>query len=808
MTSSPAGQQHAKMKITFYRDVASTTPTLQDLADFGDLVDTLEKSCRPLAEGQTKDQQPLISAVAAWEVPYRANGNVRRMSACFVADIDKVTEDQMLDVLYRANGHEVFIYATYNHLQKKDPTDDPDRVHRFRLIFPLSREYAPEEHKPLWHAIDSWLGGRIDKQTKDPSRMFTIPIRTEHFFSEHLTGAPLDVDALLQTIALPREASVYTAETDAPILLDDLRQAFDEWWRGPSEHLRLVGAAGRKALAGVAFSSAGHRNDTAYKLACELIDRWPSASADSIVAPLAAGIEAAGEITAAAFADMIRRRKAEVRERLVKELGRARDARQEKIHQAFERERDWPCTEEEQRALREYYEADPKRYYVVTRDRYCYLLRPDGTYRDPCSITDLSVAAERDLAVFSDFSVWAPTKEGKPRRKTAQQLLEEYGSVMRDVQYDMAATATRYDPIKHVMTVATCPPKWEPEYHQEVQDWLLTVDPGGWLLDMSATMARLDQVAPALALTGGPATGKTFYATIAASIYGGPSIYGSAWTDMNTFTSNFNEAIRKCPIVVGDETPGREYTQNGLAFLRTHLSRRAHTFNEKYKPTGQLLGAVRMIFLANNFSQLATKEDLNTHDLEAIRERFVHLEVPEASRDYLRALGGPEYLNEVWLRQGRGPQHFLWLARHHEITHPGARFAVDGKVDKLYNKVFSRQGVKGEVITFLLNWLSDPQLAQGDQAGGVRLHEGAMYVQARAVHSLWRAVMGEDRPPSQSAISRALAGGIASEDAAYQRFGQEGGRRGYFKRIDTDVLRGGLDDHHMTEEEFDKLLRR
>jgi len=67
-----------------------------------------------------------------------------------------------------------------------------------------------------------------------------------------------------------------------------------------------------------------------------------------------------------------------------------------------------------------------------------------------------------------------------------------------------------YDAKKNWLYLPTAKPQHEPRYNAEVHGWLECMDPH--LLDMLSTMPLLQDMTPALVLTGGASVGKTLLA--------------------------------------------------------------------------------------------------------------------------------------------------------------------------------------------------------------------------------------------------------------------------------------------------------
>jgi hypothetical protein len=88
--------------------------------------------------------------------------------------------------------------------------------HRLRVVIPLSRPVSGFEYEALWARLESFAG-IVDPQTKDPSRFWYLPSRSEHFASKRLNGNPLDVDLWL---AKPEPAKAPPPRPPAPRMHD------------------------------------------------------------------------------------------------------------------------------------------------------------------------------------------------------------------------------------------------------------------------------------------------------------------------------------------------------------------------------------------------------------------------------------------------------------------------------------------------------------------------------------------------------------------------------------------------------------
>jgi hypothetical protein len=120
----------------------------------------------------------------------------RRSNATFEAasvvalDVEKGPSTQEAHATFKDWHH--LIYTTWSHRPA---------AHRFRLVFPLTREVDAREYKLLWTLLSKKLGAGSDPQTKDLARALFLPaIRPDgqRAAAKAWTEAPLlEPDALL-----------------------------------------------------------------------------------------------------------------------------------------------------------------------------------------------------------------------------------------------------------------------------------------------------------------------------------------------------------------------------------------------------------------------------------------------------------------------------------------------------------------------------------------------------------------------------------------------------------------------------------
>ena len=101
----------------------------------------------------------------------RSKANTRTVSM-FVADLDDVTQEEADELLaeLRGSGHAFVAWTTWSHGWAKPCA--------WRVVVLLSAAVEAEAWPHVWRALnDGLFNGRSDESTRDPSRMFLLPVR-------------------------------------------------------------------------------------------------------------------------------------------------------------------------------------------------------------------------------------------------------------------------------------------------------------------------------------------------------------------------------------------------------------------------------------------------------------------------------------------------------------------------------------------------------------------------------------------------------------------------------------------------------
>lgn len=180
------------------KHVRDNRPRTSDLPDWKAFADYLGEEFAK--QGQDKHQTLCICPAIYQDGEVRAKANVLGWN-WFAADIDNKDFNlphatiEAIEEAAQDMGIPHVIYTTSSHTPK---------AHRFRLMFPLSREVTADEFPAVWGAVARWLDC-LDANTKDESRLFVAPRQwnADAVFIRQDRGEPLDVDAIKQAYPAP-----------------------------------------------------------------------------------------------------------------------------------------------------------------------------------------------------------------------------------------------------------------------------------------------------------------------------------------------------------------------------------------------------------------------------------------------------------------------------------------------------------------------------------------------------------------------------------------------------------------------------
>jgi hypothetical protein len=394
------------------------------------------------------------------------------------------------------------------------------------------------------------------------------------------------------------------------------------------------------------------------------------------------------------------------------------------------------------------------RQQIIIQHMNVYYVAVEGVYQTPLIKEALLLRLRDDFANEPAVDFYYEDTEGNEKKKQLPQLLDDYGTVSRKLVYDLAITESYYDAPAQTFYEAVTPVRdLEPRFDPAIQAWLEIFggrDPEKFL-DWIATITYLAKQTCALYVSGPPNTGKSLLAFGLSRLWS----QDGAPTELGQVLANFNADLLRCPLIVADERVPEKCTS---ADLRLLIGSSARALTRKHLPNATLRGAIRLMLIANNDRMLLMgDEDLDMFDLEAVSSRFLHLDVPEAARDFLRQRGGLKG-TEGWVEDDLIARHALWLRDNLRADfQPGSRFLVAGHRTEMHRALLTQGRTSALVTEWLVRFLEKP-FPNVLQNKSMIVGNGEILVNVHALSDYWTQFILSHPVPSTQRLGKALHG--------------------------------------------------
>ena len=661
----------------------------------------------------------------------------------FAIDLDHSTEERVLELLGQVQdrGLAALVYTTWTH------ASDPWRV---RVVLPLSRPVPGPQWRAFWSRAAGLFGGDLDPKCKNPSRIYFGPYapagtEDQNFFFT-LDGNPLDVDAVSDLPVLHR---VVAPEGEFSLRLEQLEKFAKQLSKKANERQAELGEALLRVCRGETFAQPGQRDSTIFQLAGVLARRFSDCRVESIADHFRPSLsrmahEAPECPTVEDVAYKLRRARDEVQA----ELDQREAAHGSRIREAFRNGRSHPYSAEELAALGK--DAD-HRWIIQCAKSYYY--RVLATYAGPYPESSALAGAVIELspAATAGVDLFRLNKTGEITQKNLVQLVREYGTVALKTEIHLAAQVASYDYKTRTIIEAPCPIRpIEPKFHPEIDRWLqlMAGDKYQKLLDWLSFVTRLCDPLVGLLLTGAKGTGKSLLASGVARIW-----TTTRPTALEEVFSDFNESLVRCPLAFADEQLPKDHRgYSKHAELKLHIQSTTRPLRRKFQPTADVIGAMRTIVAANNDDILATPENLSSNDIEAIVERYLHIETRPEAAAYLEQIDTTD-----WVSGDEIAEHVLWLVQNHPSKAEG-RFLIKVGDDSLGREQLVKSGPRGAVCQWLVGYLLNPGKFDHDSRSQklVRVHKYQLLANTQALVRCWDHYVQNERCPSTGNLATAL----------------------------------------------------
>lgn len=334
-----------------------------------------------------------------------------------------------------------------------------------------------------------------------------------------------------------------------------------------------------------------------------------------------------------------------------------------------------------------------------------------------------------------------------------------HSSYAHKLVYSYDPEFSGYDPHTETMYVPVCKPDpaLTPRFDPLIDEWFkgtFGLSPHyEKFLDYLCRVFDLSAPVCALYIQADAGVGKNLLVRGLARYYSREA----SIVDFKKLLENFNQPLLDSPFIVADEkVPTDRRGQNESAIIRQWVGNDGHRVNAKFRTEATLLGYPRTFIIANNQDAMRIREDLTEQDIEAIRIRLGHLQVPAAAEGFLPRMAERHGYNTVremvdpWVREGLLARHVLFL-RETRTVEDDDRFLVEGWESELTRNLPTTVGSAGMVTAAVVNAITSGHFYQS-----VRWFDGNVYVSNSALPADWEMLMRGERMPSNHSRLKAL----------------------------------------------------
>lgn len=670
----------------------------------------------------------------------RAKENAHEIT-CLVYDVDGVTPGDASTFVQKIEAHGLSAFLMTTH------SDTPE-LRCLRVILPTDRAMTPSEWTQMHPRIAQMLAINYDPQTRtDTARIFYMPSHPQGgtFRCDYMQGDVVKVEVVTETtvgdITIPEPTS-----NDVEAFRQKIRN-------GLKDDLKAIY---NRASEGKALAEQGNRDQTLFMFFSAVARLSPETTWETVLFFFQTSLNAMGKDEhGRPWSEIAKDKWKRGREDYVAYLKEREEEKAQECNRVAERVRGkgkGVYTKEEMIAwskefgmggtLQDFLEQQVIQY------QSSFYFFVDGAYVGPTPHASFQRLAQ-DYLPLSGSEIYDYSKNGA-KIKSIEELVRLYGRPANELVASLSIQKSTYKPGNpSVFTEAVAPIKVQPKRHEHVMEWLKLFGNGSpTFLNWIAAASKLDRQCCALYLMGDKGVGKSVLA------HGLSRLWSTQPTEMKGIVGNWNAQLARCPLAFADEEAPK--VDNIMVLVRELTGRPAFSLYRKFLPEASVLGNIRLIFAANNWNLLSTKEELSVRDADAVAERFLVIEPAPEAGEYIQRLQVTDEDLHIGLTKGMHiAETSLWLAQNYEYQR-GKRFEVDGDSERLQRQLIMGSGTNSTILEFLCKYLSQEQIPPHEKY--IRVGNGELLINATLVSDKtnWETHVPSTKIPTAARIGATL----------------------------------------------------
>lgn len=373
-------------------------------------------------------------------------------------------------------------------------------------------------------------------------------------------------------------------------------------------------------------------------------------------------------------------------------------------------------------------------------------------------------------------------KEGFAKKRPLDEIVQEHGSMVREVERSFCHGKTAYDEMTQRLIWGRLPMRpLDPVFNQDIDTWLhlLARDKYPLLEEWLVSMFHLDRTGAALLISPPPRSGKNLLA------------YGIArlWNESGPTPLTDNEGklfqahhLERCPMVFCDEKLPYAWQKDFSPRLRASTSELSRNAKQPYITDYTLTGAARYMFAGNSAASTFAVKNFDTPaERQALADRILIISHNDtAAQQFLDT----KPLHRMWVSDDLLAKHLHWLAQNKPLTTTalGKRFLGADPSPVTMDSVVTE--ARAEKQHDVIEWVFTVITRKKFGSDAVVSKGGAVYLNGPLIAENW---LLHD-PTGRGIKTREVTTSVAAIAPDRVKIGFPDGTEGWYRKLDMDKL--------------------